>query len=106
MSALYSIQARDDVENVREKLLRVELSASSALSQSIEKEAQRKAFQRAKNSLLGQGFLSHDEAAMTLKPLYPIDMCLPDVELGQVGRRADSAECPSATAKGQLGHTP
>ncbi len=106
MSALYSIQERDDVDNVCEKALRVELSASSALSQSVEKEAQRKAFQRVKQSLLGQGFLSHDEAAKTLKPLYPIDMCLPDVGLGHAGQNADSAKRPSATGKGQLGHTP
>lgn len=106
MSALYSVQEREDVENVPEKALRVELSTSSALSQSMEKDAQRKAFQRIKQSLLGQGFLSQDEAAKTLKPLYPIDMCLPGIALGHAGHYADSAKCPNATGKGQLGHTP
>ncbi|WP_411222736.1 AAA family ATPase [Marivita sp. S2033] len=79
MLTLYSILEREGGESVCEKALRVELDQSKALSRTPTEAAQKRDFERTRKSLLRQLFLSRNDNERTLNPLYPLDMCFPEL---------------------------
>lgn len=75
MSTLYSIGQRDGCDEVAESALRIELDQSKVLSRTDTSDARRKAFDRARDGLLGQGVLSRNPETGGLKPLIPFEVC-------------------------------
>lgn len=96
MDALYSImdQAQSEFATVAD--LKMRLVQSQALSRSGEKDTQRKAFNRVKDELAGQGIITwivpSQDPGTCVKPLVSREDCLGDWSAGQAGHERDKAE--------------
>ena len=93
MDALYSIMEETGGEFATVADVKMRLVQSQALSRSDKSETQRKAFNRVKDELAGQGFITWrvppQDPGTCLKPLVSREDCLGDWTAGQAGHERD-----------------